>query len=177
MCLYKKCIASAFEQCCCVKLIFLSAWQSSLVLLADLLTDLVHSLLLKANKWKGSHVLPEQPPAGRGWHRSGHRLPAVQHPAGSRGRWGRRPWYCDTGSKTRKCRVRALVLKPHSCIYMNFNSLGILQNRSHAEAIFSFLFSHILLRIVRRWLNVIQPLWTDDDIISKHNCHAVANRA
>lgn len=54
--------------------------------------------------------------------------------------------------------VWALVPKPHSRIYMNFNSLGILQNRSHAEAIFSFSFSHILLRIVRSWLNVIQPL-------------------
>lgn len=69
-----------------------------------LLTDFVaHSLLPEANKREESHVLPEQPQAGRGRHHSGHRLPAVQRPAGPRSWRGRHPWYRYTGGQTGEC--------------------------------------------------------------------------
>lgn len=50
--------------------------------------------------------------------------------------------------------VWTLVPAPHSCIYMDFNSLGILPNRNHAEAFSPLIFTNT--HIVSSWLNVIQ---------------------
>lgn len=127
-------IISVREQCCCVKLIFLSTWQSSLVPLSALLTHFLCILFLpRLTSEKEAMYFQSSRRRGEDgiavvidFLLSNARLVLGVSGAAILG-------IATLAVK----RVSALVPAPHLCIYMDFNSLGILPNRNHAEAFFS----------------------------------------
>lgn len=168
-------IISVCEQCFSVKLIFLSTWQSSLVPLPALLTDFLRILFFprltlerEAMYFQNSRRRGEDGIAVViDFLLSNARLVLGVSGAAILG---------IATLAVKRVSVWTLVPAPHSCIYMDFNSSGILPNRNRAEAFFppSFSQTHTLSAAGWMWSS---PIWIDSDVIFKQRCNSAANQA